>query len=98
MTTATTTTGLNLRTGPGTQFSVIQVLPPQTVCEVLAQQGDWISVRALGQEGFVNKNFVVLAGQATDPGFITPTPPGGGDPQAGTPLTPPDNQRIVLGP
>ena len=104
MTTATTTTGLNLRTGPGTQFSVIQVLPPQTVCEVVAQQGDWIHVRVLGQEGFVNKNFVVLAGQATDPGFVTPPPAphGASDPLAGgppqTPLTPPDNQRIVLGP
>jgi uncharacterized protein YraI len=28
MTTATTTTGLNLRSGPGTQFSVIEVPPP----------------------------------------------------------------------
>ena len=104
MTTATTTTGLNLRTGPGTQFPVIQVLPPQTVCEVLAQQGDWINVRVLGQEGFVNKNFVVLAGQATDPGFVnTPAGHGDGDPHTGqqpapTPLTPPDNQLIVLGP
>jgi len=105
MTTATTTTGLNLRTGPGTQFAVIQVLPPQTVCEVLGQQGDWINVRALGQTGFVNKNFVVLAGTATDTGFITPPPHGSGDPAAvGAPqpaptsLTPPADQLIVLGP
>jgi hypothetical protein len=109
MTTATTTTGLNLRTGPGTQFSVIQVLPPQTVCEVLAAPsapGDWLHVRALGQEGFVNRKFVVLAGMATAPGFIT-TPPAGhgsGDPLAGTPpamqtpLAPPAGQLIVLGP
>ena len=90
MTTATTTTGLNLRTGPGTQFSVIEVLPPQTVCEVLAQQGDWINVRAQGQPGFVHRKFVVLAGQATDPGFITPQP-------ASDSLAPPDGKLIVLG-
>jgi hypothetical protein len=95
MTTATTTAGLNLRTGPGTQFSVIEVLPPQTVCEVLAEQGDWINVRVQGQEGFVNRRFVVLAGQATAPGFISPEP--GGDPLAGVPLAPPDDKLIVLG-
>ena len=98
MTTATTTTGLNLRTGPGTQFNVIEVLPPQTVCEVLAmlaEQGDWINVRVQGQEGFVNRGFVVLAGQATAPGFISPEP--GGDPLAGVPQAPPDDKLIVLG-
>ena len=95
MTTATTTTGLNLRSGPGTQFSVIEVLPPQTVCEVLAQQGDWINVRVQGQEGFVHRNFVVLAGQATDPGFISPPPAG--DPAAAPPLAPPGDKLIVLG-
>jgi hypothetical protein len=46
MTTATGTAGRNLRTGPGTQFLVMEVLPPPTVGEVLAQQDDWINGRA----------------------------------------------------
>ena len=95
MTTATTTTGLNLRSGPGTQFSDIEVLPPQTVCEVLAQEGDWINVRVQGQAGFVHHSYVVLAGQAIDPGFINPPPAG--DPATTAPLAPPDDKLIVLG-
>jgi uncharacterized protein YraI len=76
MTTATTTTGLNLRSGPGTQFSVIEVLPPHTVCDVLAQQGDWINVRVQGQDGFVHHSFVVLDGQGSPGGFISSQPDG----------------------
>ena len=53
MTTAKTTVNLNLRQGPGTEFSVLALLPPETVCEVLGPsgQGDWLNVRVLGLEG-----------------------------------------------
>ena len=36
--TGTTTVDLNLRAGPGTQFAVLTVLPPQTSVQVLAEQ------------------------------------------------------------
>jgi hypothetical protein len=100
MTTATTTTGLNLRTGPGTQFAVIEVLPPQTVCQVLAEQGDWINVQVAGQTGFVNRNFVTLSeagGVDLEPAGNAATA-GGAAPAAPPSLTPPDSQKIVLGP
>ncbi len=94
MATGTTTVDLNLRAGPGTQFAVLTVLPPQTSVEVLSEQGDWLKVTAAGRPGFVHRSFVRLGSQGTDDGLLRPRPDGG-TPPAG-PLAPPSAQAIHL--
>jgi hypothetical protein len=100
MTTGTTTVDLNLRDGPGTQFRVLMVLPPQTPEAVLAEQGDWLQVTGLGQAGFVHRGFVRLEGQGVPDGLFSTRADGAGAPKQfdALPLGAPENQRIVLGP
>ncbi|MEP7357423.1 MAG: SH3 domain-containing protein, partial [Anaerolineales bacterium] len=94
MTTAKTTVNLNLRQGPGTEFTILALLPPETVCEVLGEQGDWLNVKLAGLEGWVHRSFVLLADQGVTPGFINDQPMGV-NPAGLPPLAP--NKRIVLG-
>ncbi|RMG89809.1 MAG: DUF3380 domain-containing protein [Chloroflexi bacterium] len=58
--TGKTTTALNLRTGPGTGFDVIEILKPFTPLEILDTRGDWFEVSAVGKTGFVHSAFVKL--------------------------------------
>ena len=65
---------LNLRTGPGTQFSILRVLPENTPITILAEEGKWLQVDFEGQEGHVHKDFVDFGtGRQIQPGFITNT-------------------------
>jgi len=95
--TGTTNAAVNLRTGPGTQNPALVKLPPKTTFEVLEQPtGDWIHVKANGQEGFVHKSLVQLNTQGTSDGFLkekTTPPPTPGEtkppeaaPPGGAPL------------
>jgi N-acetylmuramoyl-L-alanine amidase len=43
--------GLNLRTGPGTQFDTTQLLPQGTIVEPMQQDGVWLSVSVIGPGG-----------------------------------------------
>jgi N-acetylmuramoyl-L-alanine amidase len=43
--------GLNLRTGPGTQFETKQLLPVDTVVEPISEDGLWLSVSVIGANG-----------------------------------------------
>ena len=43
--------GLNLRTGPGTQFEAKQLLPVGTVLEPIAEDGLWVNVSVIGAGG-----------------------------------------------
>lgn len=54
------TTNLNLRTGPGTGYSVLKTVQKYTELTFLAQTGDWVKVRVkgTGEIGFVHKAFV----------------------------------------
>lgn len=65
-----TTGHLNLRSGPGTQHDVITVLPANTEVDVLAQEGDWLRVSALGQVGYVHRAFVALEEERVRLGFL----------------------------
>jgi hypothetical protein len=98
--TGTTTVDLNLREGPGTEFRVLVVLPPGTPVEVLAEQGDWLQVTALGQGGFVFRSFVRLEAQGVDPGLFNTRSDGAGAPKPldAVPLAAPEAQAIRLGP
>jgi hypothetical protein len=73
--TGSTTTDVRLRKGPGTQFEILTVLKPRTNLVISDEQGDWLRVKAGKFEGFVNRNFVVLADEHNDPGFIITNPP-----------------------
>ncbi len=59
--------GLNLRTGPGLQHTVIDILPHETALTVLAEVGEWLYVRVLGKEGYVSSAYVLRA-EADVPG------------------------------
>lgn len=96
--TGITTTDLRLRSGPGTEFSIVSVLKPKTKLEILDEQGEWLRVKAGSKEGFVSRNFVTFSDEHVDPGFIitnpptvTPTP----TPSPGTPAPAPGNVSIL---
>src|SRR5262245_35189488 len=96
--TGTTTTHLNLRAGPGTNFDILVLLPPSTPVTVLETQGDWHCVQALGRQGFVHRAFVTLTEQTVAEGLVSTNPDAAGDGPANVPLPPPESQRIVTGP
>jgi len=58
---------LNLRSGPGQNFSIVSTLPMATPLVVLGENGDWRQVvTATGRTGWVFGQFVAL-----DPGFAS---------------------------
>ena len=76
---ATGGAGLNCRSGPGTNYSVIGYFPAGSGITVRgAAQGDWVPVVCGGQNGWVHGDYLVPAS--------TPTPGGstGGDSTSGT--------------
>ena len=58
--TGQTTAALNMRSGPGTGYSIVAVLQLATPLTIVAEQGDWLTVIAGSQRGFVHRNFVTL--------------------------------------
>jgi hypothetical protein len=70
--------GLNLRTGPGTQFDRITVLPAGTVMPITGRIGSnqWWQVRFGGTIGWVAAAYVTVYGICTGvPVIATPAPP-----------------------
>jgi cell wall-associated NlpC family hydrolase len=62
----TTDDNVNLRTGPGTSYSVIAQLPRGTTLEVLGQQAGWYRVAtARGTVGWVVADYFNLGGQTS---------------------------------
>lgn len=51
--------GLNLRTGPSTQHTVLDILPHETAVTVLGEVDEWLYVRVLGKVGYVSRAFVL---------------------------------------
>ena len=72
--TGRTTAALNMRSGPGTGHGVVTVLQPFTPLIIEAEQGDWLTVTAGSQQGFVHRNFVTLD-PVTEPERIQETAP-----------------------
>ena len=72
-----TTGNLKLRSGPGMQFDPpIAYLVPDTVLEILGEEGDWWKVRAQGKEGFVGKKYVAVT-ETPPPADTTSAKPAG---------------------
>jgi uncharacterized protein YgiM (DUF1202 family) len=78
--TATTTAGVNLRSGPGTTFSVLLVIPNgSTVTVTGGPQNGFYPVTYSGRSGFVSATYLQFGS-----GPVTPTP----TPPTPTPTTP----------
>jgi len=72
----TTVQNVNLRTNPGTLFSVSRVMPQNTRLRLLGQApgGEWLNVRNdEGIEGWVNINVVLIAYDGPPPPIVVPT-------------------------
>lgn len=79
--TATITTGVNLRRGPGTVFNPpVGSMPANATADIIAvnPSGDWYKVRSAYGEGWISAAFVTVSGDAAslpvDPGPPTPVP------------------------
>ena len=55
-----TTSKVNLRAGPGTNFEVLKSLDSETEIFLIENQGDWVKVRADWKEGFIHKDYLKL--------------------------------------
>ncbi len=51
--------GLNLRTGPGLDYAVIEILPFGTLVRVQAEVEEWLFVQALNMRGYVSRAFIL---------------------------------------
>ncbi len=69
--TATTTTALNLRSGPGTSYSVLTVMPGGVTVSITgAASGGFYPVRYNGQDGYAAAQYLILDSEPAP----TPTP------------------------
>ena len=69
-----TTTTINMRNGPGMSYSIVDVIPNDTMLQVLNQVGSWYEVRYNDASGYISKNYVrsaVSQGTASSNVLIT---------------------------
>lgn len=69
-----TTTTINMRNGPGMSYSIVGVIPNDTMLQVLNQVGSWYEVRYNDASGYISKNYVrsaVSQGTASSNVLIT---------------------------
>ena len=83
---AVTTASVNMRTGPGTTFPIIRVLPPGALVTVTGRNTDrsWYQVVFNGEQGWVSADFLRVSCVQGVPVVNTTTPP-----PAPTPAPPP---------
>lgn len=74
---ALTNTGLNLRTGPGTEYPRITVLNAGAVVPIIGRTGtnQWWQVRASTLIGWVSAQFTTVYGVCTNVPIVQPPPP-----------------------
>ncbi len=72
--TATTSSNVNLREGPGTNFNVVTLLPNRTTVTIISESSEWIKVSANNQSGFIHRSFIVLPEQKIATGFLMQHP------------------------
>ena len=54
----TATTDVNIRSGPGTSYSVVRVLPKGATAEKLGTSGKWVNVKYKDSKGYVSEKYV----------------------------------------
>ena len=60
-----TTTRVNFRKGPGTNYSSMQVIEKGQTVEFLGESGDWANVKYNSKTGYIHKDY--LATQSSTP-------------------------------
>lgn len=58
--TVNSSAGLNVRTGPGTEYPSIYVLENKTVVEITDQVGSWYKISYNGITGYVSSGYIVI--------------------------------------
>ncbi|MDX9918269.1 MAG: D-alanyl-D-alanine carboxypeptidase family protein [Gudongella sp.] len=53
-----TTGNLNIRTGPGTEHSIIMVIPKGETVEYISEEGEWINVKFKGYTGYSHRSYL----------------------------------------
>lgn len=76
----TTTANVRMRAGAGNETNTLMFLTPNTVVDVVGQQGDWIQVTHNNRTGFIHRSFIRVDGEApagvtAPPAPATTTPP-----------------------
>src|SRR5882672_8589561 len=61
--------GIDLRSGPGTQFAVVTVIPPGATVDVRGCDGRWCRVSFAGVAGFADRGYLRLAGRFGAPAY-----------------------------
>lgn len=61
-----TTANLNLRTGAGTNYKIITVIPKGKQVTLISKHGAWYKVRYSDKTGYVSSKYVKLAGQTSN--------------------------------
>ncbi len=69
---ATVTSGLNLRSGPGTDYRVIDTLPAGAQVAVLGCSGSWCRVDWNGESGYASASYIAGSGYAGNSGYAEP--------------------------
>ncbi|MGL5152465.1 MAG: SH3 domain-containing protein [Clostridium sp.] len=59
---------LNVRSGAGTNHSVIASLPKNKKVEIIGESGNWFKINFDGREGFVSKDYIIVEGQSSGGG------------------------------
>jgi uncharacterized protein YraI len=74
-TTGTTTTSVNLRSGPGTSYASYGILSAGTALTVGSTTGNWyyVTVTATGKPGYVYSGYVSLSGSVVSTGTVADT-------------------------
>lgn len=96
-----TTTGLNVRSGPGTDRAVVTQAAPGTRLPVTGGSGEWVRVKlATGQEGWVAGWYVRVESTPVNPAPVSPAVPADatvptGAPPAGEEAVPPGTTAVV---
>ncbi len=52
--------GVNMRSGPGTNYQIIDTIPKGTVAEVLSQQDGWVKIYSARISGWVSASYVEI--------------------------------------
>ncbi len=83
--------GINLRTGPGTNYNVIIGLPASSTYTVTGQNSNWYTINYNGAQGWMAGSVTTLSGACdTVPVVPAPAPPQASD-QPADPVTTPDS-------
>jgi len=60
---ATAESGVNMRSGPGTQYAVVAAIPGGATVDVAGCTGSWCQVSFNGESGFANRSYLAMGGE-----------------------------------